>query len=35
MYEVGGYGTVYDFNHTDKEYARIDAPGSTGYFTRK
>ena len=32
----GGAGTVYDENHTDKEYARID--GGTeepGYFTKK
>ena len=32
----GGAGTVYDKNHTDKEYARID--GGTeepGYFTKK
>ena len=32
----GGAGTVYDGNHTDKEYARID--GGTekpGYFTKK
>ena len=32
---VGGNGTVFDSNHVDKEYARIDAPGSPGYFTRK
>ena len=30
---VGGNGTVYDANHIDKEYARIDAPGTPGYFT--
>ena len=32
---VGGNGTVYDANHVDKEYARIDEPGKPGYFTRK
>ena len=32
---VGGNGTVFDSIHIDKEYARIDAPGSPGYFTRK
>ena len=32
---VGGNGTTYDTNHTDKEYARIDTPGAFGYFTRK
>ena len=32
---VGGNGTTYDSNHIDKEYARIDVPGSPGYFTRK
>ena len=32
---VGGAGTVYDENHTDAEYARIDAPGTPGYFTLK
>ena len=30
---VGGNGTVYDASHIDKEYARIDAPGTPGYFT--
>ena len=30
---VGGNGTTYDANHRDKEYARIDAPGTPGYFT--
>ena len=32
---TGGNGTVYDEIHTDHEYARIDADGSPGYFTRK
>ena len=32
---VGGNGTTYDPNHTNKEYARIDTPGAFGYFTRK
>ena len=32
---VGGNGTVYDANHTDAEYARIDKPGQPGYFTAK
>ena len=32
---VGGNGTVYDADHTDKEYARIDKPGTPGYFTEK
>ena len=32
---VGGNGTVYDSNHTDAEYARIDKPGQPGYFTYK
>ena len=32
---VGGNGTTYNTNHTDKEYARIDTPGAFGYFTRK
>ena len=32
---VGGNGTTYNANHTDKEYARIDTPGALGYFTRK
>ena len=31
---VGGNGTAYDENHTDKEYARIDGKdGKPGYFT--
>ena len=32
---VGGNGTVYDENKTDKEYARIDTPETPGYFTLK
>jgi surface protein len=32
---VGGNGTVYNANHVDKEYARIDRPGTPGYFTLK
>ena len=33
---VGGAGTTYDANHTDKEYARIDGgTSSPGYFTAK
>lgn len=33
---VGGAGTVYDSNHVDKEYARIDGGVSNpGYLTRK
>ena len=33
---VGGMGTVYDPNHTDAEYARIDGGQSNpGYFTAK
>lgn len=31
---VGGNGTVYDANHTDLGYARIDKPGQPGYFTQ-
>jgi len=32
----GGAGTVYDENHTDKEYARIDGgTENPGYFTAK
>ena len=31
---VGGCGTTYDADHTDKEYARIDrGPSEPGYFT--
>lgn len=29
----GGNGTTYTSSHQDKEYARIDAPGTPGYFT--
>ena len=33
---VGGNGTTYDAEHTDKEYARIDGGASApGYFTAK
>jgi len=34
---VGGAGTIYDSNHTDVEYARVDDPanGKPGYFTLK
>jgi surface protein len=31
---VGGNGTLYNENHMDKEYARIDNPGIPGYFTK-
>lgn len=35
-YIVGGNGTTYsNSNPTDKTYARIDAPGTPGYFTLK
>ncbi len=30
---VGGNGTHFDDNHIDELYARIDAPGTPGYFT--
>ena len=30
---VGGHGTLYDANFTDKEYARIDEDGKPGYLT--
>nr|MCR4817659.1 DUF285 domain-containing protein [Fretibacterium sp.] len=30
---VGGMGTKYDRDHTDKEYARIDDPAVPGYLT--
>jgi hypothetical protein len=30
---VGGNGTHYSADHTDGTYARIDAPGTPGYFT--
>ena len=32
---IGGNGTVYDENHVDYTYARIDKPGEPGYFTGK
>ena len=34
---VGGAGTVYDVNHIDTEYAKVDDPdnGNPGYFTYK
>ena len=32
---VGENGTAYNSSHKDKEYARIDAPGTPGYFTYK
>ena len=32
---VGGNGTSYDYNYLDNTYARIDAPGTPGYFTLK
>ena len=32
---VGGNGTTFDSSHVDKEYARIDAEGTPGYFTIK
>ena len=33
---VGGMGTTYDANHTDKTYAHIDGgPSNPGYFTAK
>ena len=32
---VGGNGTVYDSNIVDRTYARIDEPGTPGYFTAK
>ena len=35
-YIVGGAGTVFDENHTDGEYARVDGgPDNPGYFTYK
>jgi hypothetical protein len=30
---VGGKGTTYNSDYTDKTYARIDEEGSPGYFT--
>ena len=32
---VGGNGTVFNSNYTDKTYAKIDKPGEPGYFTYK
>ena len=33
---VGGQGTTYDTNHTNKVYAHIDVgPSDPGYFTAK
>ena len=32
---VGGNGTKYNRLHVDKTYARIDKPGTPGYFTSK
>lgn len=34
---MSGAGTVYDSDHIDKEYARVDDPaiGNPGYFTLK
>ena len=33
---VGGQGTTFDANHTNKDYAHIDGgPGNPGYFTDK
>ena len=33
---VGGMGTTYEWNHIDKEYARIDGgPDCPGYFTER
>ena len=32
---VGGSGTAYDADHINSEYARIDAEGTPGYFTKK
>ena len=32
---VGGNGTTYDPNHTNKDYAKIDTVISKGYFTKK
>jgi hypothetical protein len=31
---VGGNGTVYNDEHVDYEYARIDKVGRPGYFKR-
>lgn len=32
---VGGNGTAYNSSRINKTYARIDAPGTPGYFTQK
>jgi len=32
---AGGKGTLYNSSKTDKAYARIDAEGTPGYFTKK
>ena len=32
---VGGNGTLYDPNHINRDYARIDREGTPGYFTLK
>ena len=32
---VGGNGTVYNSSYVGKEYARIDAANTPGYFSRK
>lgn len=32
---VGGNGTTYNSGRTNKTYARIDTPGTPGYFTQK
>ncbi|MBQ0166299.1 MAG: hypothetical protein KBT02_04220, partial [Treponema sp.] len=32
---VGGNGTTFSAAHTGPDYARIDAPGTPGYFTAK
>ena len=32
---VGGNGTIYSSAHIDAEYARIDRPGTPGYFTQR
>ena len=32
---VGGNGTIFDNAHIDAEYARIDRPGTPGYFTQR
>ena len=32
---VGGNGTTYSSAHINAEYARIDRPGTPGYFTQR